>query len=124
MAEANRAIRQLPEAVKLATQQVAEVTAFQYVQAVKPEIPIGSGIHRWQDVTHIMHLRNAVTWKRRGNGAVVGVDVDAFYWKYLEWGTKFIQAMGMFRRTADRLRGDHRSRLLQALQAANRQALR
>jgi hypothetical protein len=50
---------------------------------------------------------------------VVRVQKAAFYWKYLEYGTKFIAARGMFRRAGDRHREEHRRRLLDALRRAN-----
>lgn len=120
MQDANRVLRKLPESVRLEAAIVAETTAFQFVQHVKPEINRGTGIHRWLDVTQILHLRDVVQWKRRAGGAVVAVPVDAFYWKFLEWGTKFFEPLGMFRRTAAALRPDHRRRMADALRRARR----
>lgn len=118
MAEANRLIRRLPEEVRLEVQQVADVTAFRFVQMVQPQIPTGTGVHHWQDVTQIMHLKDTVQWRRRGVGAVVGVAIDAFYWKFLEFGTIHITPRRWFRQTAAALSFNHKQRMGQALQRA------
>lgn len=121
MGAANRLLRKLPEAVRLEAQTVAEATAFQFVQMVKPQIPKGSGIHRWQSVTELMHLRDVVRWVRRSGGAAVAVPVDAFYWKFLEWGTKHFGPRAYFRQTAAAIRPDHRRRMADALRRARTQ---
>jgi len=149
MRQANRALKALPENLRLDIEEVASVTAFQVARAAAAAIPIGVG----RDVTTYknvkgggrrgttqrgFHLRNVVTSKRVKGGAVVGVPADAFYWKFLEYGTTRgargtktprrkrtalqlasrktgIAARGMFRKAGDAARAGHYAKLMQAL---------
>ena len=52
-------------------------------------------------------------------GKVVGVEKgDAYYWKFLEYGTVKMEATPMFRPAADAVSNDHNTRLMQALERA------
>jgi HK97 gp10 family phage protein len=114
MAQANRALRKLPEDARLAVEEVSSVTAFQIVQTARSTIPLGPGRHG-------LHLRDAVSWQRTKGGARVRVDRQAFHWKFLEYGTVKMRAIGMFRAAGEAIRGDHAGRLLSALERATRQ---
>lgn len=126
MAQANRALKRLPEDARLEVEQVASVSAFQVVNSAKANTPLGPARHRQihDFKTGItgkgIHLRDAISWKRVKGGAQVRVDREAFHWKYLEYGTVKMKALGMFRKAGEMVRGDHAARLLQALERANR----
>lgn len=125
MAQANRALKRLPEDARSEVEQVASVTAYHVVSKATSEIPLGPARHRQihdfkTGVTGTgIHLRTAVSWKQVKGGAVVRVDKEAFHWKFLEYGTVHMRAIGMFRKAGDAMRGDHETRLLQALARAN-----
>ena len=108
--EANRALRTLPKVVKIDVQQVQDVTAFQVSQAMKATVRRRTGT-----------LARAIVWKSRpaSVSAVVGVDGgDAFYWKFLEFGTVAMDAQPFARPAAESMRADHDARLRQALEKA------
>jgi HK97 gp10 family phage protein len=112
--EANAALRRLPELARAETQQVMDVTAFQVAALATRLAPDREPVAR-----HGIHLKDAITWKRRRFGAVVAVDRRAFHWKFFEYGTKFMPARPMFRPAAVAFRDDHRRRLENALTRAN-----
>jgi HK97 gp10 family phage protein len=112
--EANAALRALPDLARAETQQVMDVTAFQVAAHATRLAP-----DRSATATHGIHLKDAITWKRRKFGAVVAVDGRAFHWKFFEYGTKFMPARPMFRPAAAAVRNDHRHRLEAALTRAN-----
>lgn len=126
MAQANRALKKLPEDARFEVEEVASVSAYQVVSAAVAKIPLGPAHHnqRHDFKTGItgpgIHLRTAVSWKRVKGGAQVRVDKEAFHWKYLEYGTVKMRAIGMFRAAGLAIRGDHQARLMQALERANR----
>lgn len=126
MAEANRALKKLPEDALLEVEEVASVTAYHVATSAAADVPIGEGRHgkrhdfKTGKTSSGIHLRNAISWKRGKGSATVRVDKEAFYWKYLEYGTVKMRAIGMFRRAGERLRGDHQARLLAGLERANR----
>lgn len=68
-------------------------------------------------------LRNAIGWtaRPRSLSAVVTVLKDAFYWKFVEYGTRHMSARPMFRPAADGNRQDHHTRMIGALTRANSQ---
>lgn len=125
MAEANRALRQLPENARLAVEEVASVTAFQVAREAAAEIPVGRGrqgqIHNFKTglTSAGTHLRELVSWKRTTGGAQVRVDKRGYYWRFLEYGTSKMKAIGMFRRAGDANRAGHAARLLAALEREN-----
>lgn len=130
MAQANRALRNLPEEARLEVEEVAGVTAYQVATDAAAEVPVGPG-HRHQVhdfktgfTGEGLHLKQAISWRRAKGGAVVRVDKRAFHWRYLEYGTVKMRAIGMFRRAVERARGGHGARLLQALGRANSKALK
>jgi HK97 gp10 family phage protein len=115
--EANRALRQLPDLAKGSVQQVHDVTAFQVARAASAKAP------RSADGSHGNppgFLAAAIRWESRPRSlsAVVGVGAAAFYWKFLEYGTRFLSARPFLRPAADENRRDHRSRLIDALSRA------
>ncbi len=115
MAQANRALKQLPEDIALEVRTVTGTTAFNVARQAAADIPLSEGQPQGR-----AHLRELVSWAWTGKlAAVVRVDKEGFFWKYLEYGTKFIPARGMFRRAADANRTDHAGRLQNALERAN-----
>lgn len=108
--EAQRALRQLPKLAQEKAQQVIDVTAFQIAREAAGKAPVRTGL-----------LRRSIAWKSRPRSlsAVVGVDnPDAFYWKFLEYGTVHIASRPMFRPAAIAMERDHQQRMTRALQQA------
>lgn len=112
--EANRALKQLPEFARAEAQQVMDETAFQVARQATARAPARSAKPK-----HGIHLRDAITWKRRRGSAVVGVDARAFHWKFWEYGTSKMPATPMFRPAADAQRGRHQQQMAEALTRAN-----
>jgi HK97 gp10 family phage protein len=112
--EANAALRQLPEFARAEAQQVMDTTAFQVAASATARAPARSATPK-----HGIHLKDAITWKRRRNGAVVGVDARAFHWKFWEYGTSKMPAQPMFRPAADAQRAQHQTQMAEALTRAN-----
>lgn len=112
--EANAALRKLPEFARLEAQQVMDETAFQVASKASALAPARSATAK-----HGIHLKDAIRWKRRKNGSVVGVDPRAFHWKFWEYGTVKMPARPFFRPAADALRGSHQKQMAEALTRAN-----
>lgn len=115
--QANAALRRLPEFVKADAQQVMDVTAFHVAREASAKAPRsvdGSHGHRPG------FLASHVTWQRRPRSlsAVVGVLKEAFYWKYVEYGTRKMSARPFLRPAADQNRTDHLNRMQAALERA------
>lgn len=112
MAQANRALKMLPEAAKDAAQKVMDVTAFQVARLAASRARRRTGL-----------LQGSIDWESRprSTSAVVGVrNPLAFYWKFLEYGTVKMPPSPMFRPAAESQRGEHAGRLEQALRKAER----
>lgn len=113
MKQANAVLRRLPAAAKAAAQQVMDVTAFQVARAAEARAPRDTG-----------RLKGSIAWESRPRStkAVVGVrDPQAYYWKYIEYGTVKMQARPMFRPAAMSVEREHERRLEQALRKAERE---
>lgn len=109
--EANAALRKLPEFARDDAQQVMDVTAFR----VATDAKAGASAHRKTGL-----LDRSIKWARRlrSLSAVVGIEPEAFYWKYLEYGTVHQPARPFLRPAADRNKDDHHRRLIQGLERA------
>lgn len=117
--QANAALRRLPEFAKLDAQQAMDVTAFHVSREAAAQAP------RSADGSHghpAGFLAANIRWESRPRSlsAVVGVAAAAFYWKFVEYGTRFMSAMPFLRPAADRNRADHHTRLVEALSRAAR----
>jgi HK97 gp10 family phage protein len=112
--QCNAALKQLPELARGEAQQVMDVTAFQVARMAADRAPARSATPK-----HGIHLKDAITWKRRRFGAVVGVDPRAFHWKFWEYGTVKMPATPMFRPAAEAVRGTHQRQMAEALTRAN-----
>jgi HK97 gp10 family phage protein len=112
--QANAALRKLPDFARGEAQQVMDTTAFQVAAQATARAPGRSATPQ-----HGIHLKDAIAWKRRRNGAVVGVDARAFHWKFWEYGTSKMPATPMFRPAADAQRASHQTRMAEALTRAN-----
>ncbi len=114
MAQANKALKNLPEDIALGVRTVTGVTAYNVMSSARDSTPVSAGQPQGR-----MHLKEAITWGWTGKlAAVVRVAKEAFHWKFLEYGTVHMRAYGMFRKAKDQHSGDHHSRLMQALQQA------
>ena len=104
--EANAALKRLPEHVKPAVQQVMDVTAFQVSRGAQSRAPRRTGV-----------LVKSIQWQSRPRSlsAVVGVLPEAFYWKFLEYGTVKMGSRPFMRPAAVAMEADHENRLVQAL---------
>lgn len=110
--EANRALKMLPDFAKSGAQQVMDSSAFQVARGAAQRVRYRTGF-----------LKAHIEWESRPRSvtAVVGVDPQAFYWKFLEYGTVNMPASPAFRPAAQSVEGDHESRLVKALtEAANK----
>ncbi len=110
--DANRALKQLPDFAKVAAQEVMDVTAFRVWGNAQSRVPRRTGF-----------LASRLRWESRPRSvsAVVGVEPDAYYWKYLEYGTKTIAARPFMRPSAMSEEANHQDRLEQALEKAANQ---
>lgn len=110
--EAQRALRQLPENVKSEAQATMDVTAFHVARGAQARVHRRTGF-----------LLARIRWasRPRSLSAVVGVDSEAFYWKFLEYGTVKMDAQPFMRPAAEAEESDHGARMLQALEKANSQ---
>lgn len=107
--ECNRALQRLPDHVREQSQQTIDTTAFHIARDASRRAPRRSGT-----------LKGAIVWRSRPRSvsAVVGVESDAFYWKFLEYGTVTMEARPMFRPAAEALASDHDQRMRQGLERA------
>lgn len=107
--EANAALRKLPEFARVEAQQTMDVTAFQVARLAAAKAPYKTGT-----------LRDGITWASRPQSlsAVVGRSAAAWYWRFVEFGTRFMAARPFMRPAADEMRPDHDRRLMQALERA------
>ncbi len=58
------------------------------------------------------------TWSGK-LAAIVRVAKETFHWRFLEYGTVHMRALGMFRHAKEANQADHENRLNGALQRAN-----
>lgn len=110
MKQANRALKMLPDKAKGEAQQAIDTTAFYVARGAIARAPQLTGL-----------LQRSIAWQRRPRSvsAVVGVDnAEAYYWKFLEYGTVKMSARPMFRPAAEAEREAHLSRLERALERA------
>ena len=115
--EANRALRRLPVVAQDGSQKVMDVTAFQVSRTASSHAPHSA------DGSHgraAGFLARAIAWKSRPRSlsAVVTVAAEAFYWKFVEFGTRRMAAQPFFRPAADGVRDDHHRRMIDALSKA------
>lgn len=118
LTEANAALRRLPEAAKIRVQVVEDTTAFHVAREASIKAPRSArGTHGHEPG----FLARSIQWQSRPRSlsAVVGIARAAFYWKFLEFGTRFLSARPFVRPAADSNRLDHRRRLIAALQKAS-----
>lgn len=109
--EANRALRRLPEFAKGRVQRELDVTAFNVARGAQTRVRRRTGL-----------LARAIQWQSRPRSvtAIVGIAFEAFYWKYLEYGTVKMPAFPFLRPSAEAEASDHDSRMIRALtEAAN-----
>lgn len=112
--EANRALKRLPDVAKGEAQKVMDVTAFHVARSAQAKAP------RSEDGSHGHQpgfLARSIEWvsRPRSASAVVGIATAAFYWKFLEYGTKFASARPFLRPAADEHRGEHQRQMAEAL---------
>jgi HK97 gp10 family phage protein len=107
--EANKALKRLPDHVRDKVQKTIDVTAFQMARKAEQHAPRLTG-----------QLRSAIVWRPRPRSlsAIVGIEPDAFYWKYLEYGTVKMKAKPFWRPAAESMEKDHENRMVQALEQA------
>ena len=107
--ECNQALKRLPEFARHEAQRTIDVTAFQVSQRASRHAPRRTG-----------RLQAAVTWQSRPRSvsAIVAVEGDAFYWKYLEYGTVKMAARPFLRPAAEALAHDHQQRMVDGLERA------
>lgn len=115
--EANRALKRLPDVAKGEAQKVMDVTAFQVARSAQSRAP------RSADGSHKRpagFLSRSIEWvsRPRSLSAVVGVAKAAFYWKFVEYGTRFMSAKPFLRPSADQHRHQHQQQMAQALSRA------
>jgi HK97 gp10 family phage protein len=112
--EANRALKRLPDVVKDKVQHVEDVTAFHVARDAALLAPRSATGERGNPPGF---LRSQIKWESRPRSlsAVVGIGFAAFYWKFLEYGTRFVTARPFMRPSADVNRADHQRRMLEAL---------
>lgn len=115
--EANRALKRLPDVAKGEAQKVMDVTAFQVARSASAKAPKSAdGSHK----RPAGFLARSITWvsRPRSLSAVVGVASAAFYWKFVEYGTRFMAAKSFLRTSADEHRGQHQKQMADALARA------
>lgn len=113
--EAVRALRRLPGVAADESQTVMNVTAFQVSRSASSLAP------RSADGSHGHapgFLASAIRWKAGRLSAVVGILRAAFYWRFVEYGTRKMAAQPFLRPAADSFRHDHRERLVAAMARA------
>ncbi len=115
--EANRAIKALPREATGEVQHTMDATAFQVARAASSDAP------RSMDGSYghpSGFLASSIKWDPRPRSlqAVVTVAKAAFYWKFVEFGTRKWKGKSFLRPAADRFREDHRRNLQAALDRA------
>lgn len=107
--ECNRALKRLPEFARLESQQAIDTTAFHVSRSAARRARVLTG-----------RLQKAIAWKSmpRSVSAIVGVDPEAFYWKFQEYGTVKMGAHPMFRPAAEEMAADHDRRMISGLERA------
>ncbi len=107
--EANAALRKLPEFCRSRVQREMDVTAFNVARDAGGRVRRRSGL-----------LFRSLRWESRPRSlsAIVGIAFEAFYWKFLEYGTVKMPAQPFLRPAAEANRSDHDSRLIRALNDA------
>jgi HK97 gp10 family phage protein len=91
-------------------QKVMDVTGFNVARGAKARVARRTGL-----------LQMRIGWKSRPRSlsAVVGVERDAYYWKFLEYGTKRMDAQPFMRPAALAEEDNHGRAVVQALERAN-----
>lgn len=113
--EANAALRKLPDVAKANAQQAIDTTAYQVEQGAKQRVRRRTGF-----------LLARIKWQSRPRtvSAVVGVESDAFYWKFLEYGTVKMGAVPFMRPAAEAAKAGHEQRMNRALEESANQVER
>lgn len=104
--EANRALRSLPEWAKPGLQKVMDTTGYRVSSRASATVARRTGF-----------LQARIKWQSRPRtlAAVVGVAPEAFYWKFLEYGTVKMQAQPFLRPAAQAEEGQHGQAVVDAL---------
>lgn len=108
--EANRALKRLPEFAREDVQPVMDVTAFNIARNAQARVNRRTGF-----------LANRIRWtsRPRSMSAVVGVAPEAYYWKFLEYGTVRMDAAPFMRPAAEAEQSTHGAAMVRALEKAN-----
>ncbi len=115
MAQANAALLKLPDDIASEVRTVTGVTAFNVARMAQAATPISKGQPQGR-----AHLRENELWTWSGKlAAIVRVAKETFHWRFLEYGTVHMRALGMFRHAKEANQADHENRLNGALQRAN-----
>ncbi len=110
--DANRALRALPATAKSGVQQVVDTTSYRVASRAQATVRRRTGL-----------LASRIKWQSRPRtlAAVVGVEKDAFYWKFVEYGTVHMEAHPFLRPAAASEESRHQRELVSALEKANTQ---
>jgi HK97 gp10 family phage protein len=85
-----RALATAPEVVRTQTADAVSATAFAIAQRMRTLAPRASGT-----------LRSAIQARSRGTSGRVEIGSEAFYWRFLEYGTKQMAARPFVRTSAE-----------------------
>ena len=107
--EASRKLRQIPEETRELLYQAVRETAFSLSRRAMANAPRASGT-----------LRNAITYDARGLSGRVRVQPQGFYWRFHEYGTRFIPATGFARAAAEAENTDVQERARRIAQKVER----
>lgn len=113
--ESNAALRKLPYFAKANVQQAIDTTAFHVEQGAKQRVRRRTGF---------LLMRIKRQSRPRTVSAVVGVENEAFYWKFLEYGTVKMGAFPFMRPAADAAKAGHEQRMNRALEESANQVER
>lgn len=108
--EAMAALKSLPDRMKVRAADEIEVTAFQFERMAEARVRVRTGLLK-------ARLARKVN-KRTPRGDVGFEGPEAFYWKYLEYGTVNMSAKPFLRPTAEALKEDHHRRMDLAMERA------
>lgn len=104
--EAVAALRKLPVDMRADAQAAINTTAFQVARSAQASVRRRTGL-----------LASRIEWEARPRSlsAVVRIAGDAFYWKFIEYGTVRMPARPFLRPAAMAAERDHEQRLNQAI---------
>jgi HK97 gp10 family phage protein len=84
------ALKRAPELVKSMSADAVQRSSFAVAQRAKHHAPVRSG-----------DLKRAIDAAARGLSGRVGLNTDLKYWRFVEFGTKYMSAQPFFRPAAD-----------------------